>query len=356
MKVLLLSRYGSLGASSRVRYLQYLPYFRQLGIDVEVSPLFSNAYLKVLYENGRYRSEILAGYWRRIKSLIRITHFDLVIVEKEIFPFLPAWVESFLRFKRVPYLADYDDALFHRYDNHPNFIIRKLLGKKIDAVMRNASVVVAGNKYLAERARYAGAKKVEIVPTVVNTDHYKPCGSKKNDIPIVGWIGTPKTSKYLKSLLPVFEKLKNKMSVRFVAVGAKAEEFDGTVVEVWPWYEDSEIKSIQAFDIGIMPLADTPWERGKCGYKLIQYMACGLPVVASPVGVNCEIVSSGKNGFLTNSNEDWEKTLELLLNLTPAERLKMGTTGRKKILEWYSFQVQAPRLLSIIKEAVKNNI
>lgn len=350
MKVLLLSRYGAMGASSRVRFLQYLPYFKAQGVNVSVVPLFSDAYVRSLYEGGSRWREVVAGYMRRIWALLQVRRFDVVIIEKELFPFLPAFAERLLRVSGVPYVVDYDDALFHRYDLHSSKLVRGVLGRKIDSVMRHAAVVVAGNDYLAERARQAGARRVELIPTVVDTHRYQPRQAPPNETPVIGWIGTPKTSRYLQPLLPVFEALQARMRVRVVAVGARSEDFAGTPVETLPWSEESEVQSIQQFDIGIMPLPDSPWERGKCGYKLIQCMACGVPVVASPVGVNTVIVNSGKNGLLARDDE-WEEQLTTLLQ-DPELRRSFGAQGRKDVENWYSLEVQAPRLLNAIREAV----
>ncbi len=350
MKVLLLSRYGAMGASSRVRFLQYLPYFKAQGVNMSVVPLFSDAYVRALYEGGSRWREVVAGYMRRIGALLQVRRFDVVIVEKELFPFLPAFAERLLRVSGVPYVVDYDDALFHRYDLHSSKLVRGVLGRKIDAVMRHAVVVVAGNDYLAERARQAGARRVELIPTVVDTHRYQPRQAPPNETPVIGWIGTPNTSRYLQPLLPVFEALQARMRVRVVAVGARSEDFAGTPVETLPWSEETEVESIQQFDIGIMPLADSPWERGKCGYKLIQCMACGVPVVASPVGVNTVIVNPGKNGLLARDDE-WEEQLTTLLQ-DPELRRSFGAQGRKDVENWYSLEVQAPRLLNAIREAV----
>lgn len=353
MKVLLLSRYGNLGASSRVRYLQYLDEFEAQGWTVAVSPLFSNAYLEALYGgHGRWR-ETVWGYLHRLHTLVRVRQFDVLIIEKELFSFLPALFEGLLARLGVPYVVDYDDALFHRYDLHSRAVVRCLLGRKIDAVMRNAAVVVAGNEYLADRARAAGARRIEIIPTVVDTKHYQPAALRSDGPPVVGWIGTPKTSHYLEPLLPVFERLHGEIPVRFVAVGARKIDFAGTPVEAWPWSEETEVSSIQRFDIGIMPLHDSPWERGKCGYKLIQYMACGLPVVASPVGVNKEIVTEGQNGYLADTLDKWRKKLVILLHMSPNIRAEIGKAGRERVEAWYSLQSQAPRLLKAVAEAAR---
>ncbi|WP_280540223.1 glycosyltransferase family 4 protein [Chromohalobacter sp. 11-W] len=342
-----------MAASSRVRFLQYLPYFQAQGVEVTVEPLLSNAYLYALYNGGSRWREVFRGYARRITFLMRAQRFDVVIIEKELFPFTPALAERLLRAIGVPYVVDYDDALFHRYDCHSSAIIRQILGRKIDTVMRHSAAVIAGNKYLAERAQKAGARKIEIVPTVVDADRYQPKLRVTGEVPIVGWIGTPKTSRYLKPLLPVFESIKEKMPVRFVAVGAREGDFANSPVEAWPWSEETEVESIQRFDIGIMPLPDTPFERGKCGYKLIQYMACGLPIVASPVGVNKEIVVPEKNGLLAETVEEWDQALRALLQADFSNHEAMGSAGRACVEKWYSLGAQSPRLLATIFSSIE---
>ena len=352
-KILLLSRYDSLGASSRVRYLQYLGEFEAQGWTVEARPLFSNAYLEALYAGYGRSREAVFGYVQRLHALVSARRFDILIIEKELFPFLPALFEWLFARLGVPYLVDYDDALFHRYDLHRRAIVRRLLGRKIDAVMRNAAVVVAGNEYLAERARSAGARRIEIIPSVVDTKRYRPASPRLGGIPVVGWIGTPKTSRYLEPLLPVFERLRSEMPARFVAVGAREADFAGTPVEAWEWSEATEVSSIQQFDIGIMPLQDSPWERGKCGYKLIQYMSCGLPVVASPVGVNTQIVVEGQNGYLVETLDDWREKLAMLLKMPPSIRAEVGKSGREQVETRYSLQSQAPRFLEAVASAAR---
>ncbi len=211
MKILLLTRYDRLGASSRLRALQYLPYFQSLGWQVDPVPFFSQAYLRNLYAAQSVWKEVLLAYLRRFKALTKAGGYDLVWIEKEVLPFFPAVAERLLSALRIPYMVDYDDALFHKYDLHRLWPVRAVLGRKIDAVMRHASLVVAGNEYLAERARNAGARKVEIVPTVIDLDRYPapaPQGETTDRPLIVGWIGTPKTSRYLHPLKPVFASLK----------------------------------------------------------------------------------------------------------------------------------------------------
>lgn len=352
-KLLLLSRYGRLGASSRARFLQYLPYLTERGIQVEVSPLFFDNYLQKKYSGSTFPClEVGRGYFRRFLNLLEVRKFDGLVIQTELFPFLPALFERWLTFQRIPWVVDYDDAWFHRYDQHELRVVRQFLGNKIDSVMRCANVVIAGNEYIANRAWTAGAKRVEVIPTVVDTEKYIPIFFKhlhRDGIPVIGWIGSPATEKYLEDLLPVFEKLKCQRPLKIRAVGASARRFDGTIVEVIPWQEETEIAAIQSFDIGIMPLPDAPWERGKCGYKLIQYMACGLPVVASPVGVNCQLVRCGENGFLATTLDEWFESLSRLID-NPSLRWQMGQSGRQQVECQYSLKIYRERLANLLLE------
>ena len=352
MRMLLLSRYDRLGASSRVRMFQYMPYLAAQGWTIDKSPLFSDAYVTALYARGSRIAPTMRGYARRLRALLRVRAYNLLWIEKELFPFLPPWAEHLLQRCGVPYVVDYDDAVFHRYDLHRLGLVRAALGHKIDRVMRDATVVVAGNEYLAARARSAGAKRVEIVPTVVDLGRYTVPRRDAGTRMTVGWIGSPSTTRYLAACVPALEAARQKHDFRVLAVGANPDVLPGRLIETQPWSEETEVAAIQGFDVGIMPLPDDPWERGKCGYKLIQYMACGVPVVASPVGVNTAIVEPGVNGFLANSADEWRIAIDTLLG-EPQRRLSMGARGRERIEAQYSLQVQAPRLEAILREAMR---
>ena len=250
-------------------------------------------------------------------------------------------------------MVDYDDATFHSYDKNKNKFIRFLLRKKIDTVMRLSDLVIAGNEYLSSRAKFAGAKYIEVIPTVVDLNEYKVKvhESLKKTL-IVGCIGSPITSKYLLSISHIYKLLKNKFDVHFIAIGAKKENFDNIPIEVLPWTKENEAKLIKSFDVGVMPLIDTPWERGKCGYKLIQYMACSIPVIASSVGANIDIVKKSDSGFLAENIQVWQNSLIQLLD-NPEERQKFGKLGRKAVENFYSSKVQAPLIRDILYNAVK---
>jgi glycosyltransferase involved in cell wall biosynthesis len=238
-----------------------------------------------------------------------------------------------------------DDAFFHAHES------TALLRDKLRQLISGASAVTAGNEYLAAYARRSNGN-VHTVPTVVDTNIYRPRAKREGCVPVIGWIGSPSTWDYVRPILPVLSDICSGGRARFLAVGAgpaaNADRFDG--MELQKWSERSEVADVQRMDIGIMPLPDEPWARGKCGYKLIQYMACGLPVVASPVGVNRHIVEEGKSGFLRTATEDWHGALtELIAN--PALRTAFGYVGRKQIVGWYSLAAQAPRLVEILRTA-----
>ncbi len=351
MNVLLLTRYGRFGASSRVRSLQYIPYLQTNSVRVTVSALIEDSSLLRFYWQGqRSYLKALRSYVRRTLTLLTCRRYDLLWIEKELFPWLPPTVERLLARLRIPYIIDYDDPVVHIYDLHQSFHVRKYLGSKIDVVMKNAALVTVGNDYLASRAENAGAKRVEILPSVVDLEKYSASYRKTGDVFTIGWVGTPITMRHLSPVKGVLTTFCKRGQSRLVIIGASVMESEDNCTIKRPWTEDSEVSDIQGFDIGIMPLPDSPWERGKCGYKLIQYMACSKPVVASPVGVNSKIVEHGINGFLARSDEEWSEALITLLE-HPELRQRMGDAARVKVEREYSLQATFPRLLKILRSA-----
>ena len=352
LRVLFLSRYGRLGASSRLRFYQYRAYLELQGFEVTIAPLFGDDYVAGLYARNVPITSILRSYVARLGSIMQTKRFNAVWVEKEILPWLPAWVELGLFPASVSMIVDYDDAAFHRYDQHRLSAVRFLLGNKIDAVMRQADLVTVGNDYLGARARQAGAQRVEFLPTAVDVTRYAVASSAREGPVTIGWIGSPATAHYLRLLRPVLQDIVGSRGARVVAVGANVEQLKGLPIEGRPWSEQSEVAEIQRFDIGIMPLSDEPFERGKCGYKLIQYMACGKPVVASPVGANKVIVRDGVEGFLPADHSQWSDVLGKLCD-DSSLRARLGTAGRNRVVGEYSLQVTAPRLETLLRSVIK---
>lgn len=352
MRVLLLSRYGELGASSRLRSCQYLSRLKAAGISVVVKPLFSNKYLSQKYSGITPIIEVAKGYISRGAAVLGSHKFDLIWIEKELFPWIPFVLEKCFLPNKFPIVIDYDDAIFHRYDRNKSQIVRCLMRDKIDKIMRSATAVIVGNKYLADRASSAGAQSIVSIPTAVDLDRY-PEHTNSNThgsvIKIV-WIGTKYTSKYLSLLKEPLIALQKRFSVQLKVIGPSGIKFRGVDVVSVPWSESTEVSSLQDCDIGVMPLSDSDWERGKCGYKLIQYMACSLPVVASPVGVNFEIVKPGENGFLASSSIEWENAFVALCSSQTLRR-EMGKCGRQQVERNFSVQVLAAKLEKVLREA-----
>lgn len=354
MKVTLLSKYSRLGASSRLRSLQYLPALEAAGINVAVQPLFDDAYIRRLYAGeGRSPVRVAGRYAIRARDLRWSADADLLWLEYEALPYVPHWLEQALMPREVPYVVDYDDAVFHNYDLSARSWVRRLLGSKIDRVMAGAAAVICGNDYLADRARQAGAARVERLPTVVDADQYLFAPRPENSEPVIGWIGSPMTAKYLQVIAPALAAVCADGKARIRLIGSGPVDLPGVPVDVIPWSEATEVEEIRRFDVGVMPLPDTPWERGKCGFKLIQYMACGLPVVASPVGVNSEIVEEGGNGFLAANHDDWVRALTSLRD-DALLRQRLGAAGRDKVERQYSLQVTGPRLAKLLAEAARS--
>jgi len=352
MKVLGLTKYSRKGASSRLRIMQYIPYLQIYNVDVDLSPLLSDDYIDERYNKNKVPLySVLKAYIKRLNILMRSEDYDFLWIEKELFPYFPAFFERLFLKDKVKYILDYDDAIFHNYDLSNNNIVKRILGRKIDCIMKNASLITVCNNYLANRALSAGAKNVKVVPTVVDLEKYKVKGnavSHPGEL-VVGWVGTPVTQRYLEVVLPALKSLSKYIKVKLIAVGAKKIECPGIELQTPPWSEEEEGELIRKFDVGIMPLHETPWENGKCGYKLIQYMACGIPVIASPVGKNKEIVEHGRNGFLASSTKEWKYYFEWIYN-NRVESINMGFNGRIDVENKYSVQAIIPRLLSFFNE------
>ena len=352
MKALLLTRYDTLGASSRLRMMQYVPELTALGIRCAAEPLLSDDYLAALYAGRRLPAvEVASAYARRIAIIARRTDADVVWLEKEALPWVPWPLERTLTRLGVPIVVDIDDAVFHRYDRHGAALVRRLLGSKIDHLFAAAAAVTAGNDYLAARARSAGAVCVERIPTVVDAARYvvrPPPGVAPFTI---GWVGSPATEMYLSSLAGVLRGMVER-GARVLLVGASPAALPGLPVERRAWSADREASDIAEFDVGIMPLADSPWERGKCAYKIVQYMAAGRAVVASPIGANRVVVSPGEDGLLADSTEEWAAALVSLME-DRAAAARLGAGGRRKVEREYTLQVQAPRVAAVLRAAAR---
>ena len=355
MKMLALMKYGNKAASTRQRLLQYREHFSHQGIETEFFPLLDNDYLEQTFRgNAGPIFSILGSYLSRVKLLVGASGFDLIWVHCENFPYMPGLAERLTVISGKPVVYDFDDAIFHQYDTHSNPLVRRFLGKKLQPLMRGASLCVCGNSYLKAYAdRFS--RRTEIVPTVLDTGVYKPTVEPRDPARqvTIGWIGSPSTWSFVQPLIPLLERLSQELNLIIRVVGAGRANATHSPFEFFDWSEDEEITSIQGMDIGIMPLPNEPWARGKCGYKLIQYMACGIPVIASPVGVNSDIVNDGVNGYLACSEHEWEAAIRRLA-ASRELRGNMGAHGRQKIVNEYSLHVHGPRLAALLREVAND--
>jgi glycosyltransferase involved in cell wall biosynthesis len=346
MKILLLSKYPRRGVSSRQRFYQYLPWLAARGHAVAVLPLFDDAHLERTFGGARVRPLRVAGsYLGRLARLLEASRADLVWLEGELWPFLPAVGERILGASGIPFVVDYDDAVFHKYDRHRSSFVRRVLASKIETVMAKASMVIAGNEYIADRARAAGAPRIEVIPTVVDVERY-PVRPRADDAFRVGWIGSPQTVQYLAPLSTPLAELRAR-GAEVELVGVRDSPLGGGV-RYTPWSEDTEAAALSRFDVGVMPLPDTPWERGKCGYKLIQTMAAGRATIASPVGVNRELVVPGETGFLADGVDAWRDALARLERDRELTR-RMGAAGRAAVEARFSLALWAPRIADLLE-------
>lgn len=356
MKVLFLTKHEYLGASSRYRTLQYLPYLKNMGVYYKISPLFRDTYLKYKYQNGHEnRFETFLSILNRIKViLIYSSKYDLLVIEKELLPYFPPFLEILIKLKKIPFILDYDDAVWHNYDKNKSWYFRKFLINKFPFIIRNAELVICGSNYILDYASLF-TKKLYKIPTVIDINRYRTNDFHSEHKFVVGWIGSPSSSKYLTTINNVLKEFSKNASVKIHLVGFNNNlkpylDFKCNIIE---WSEETEIQEIKKFDVGIMPLPDTSFERGKCGFKLVQYMGCSKPVIASPVGENKIIVEHGINGFLANSESEWLTFLNLLFKDKKRAQL-IGQQGFLKVLKSYSLSECQKDYLNGLKKGFTN--
>ena len=338
MHILFYTKYTNLAASSRLRSYQYFGLLQKNGCKITVLPLFNDRYLKEIYEKKSINKlNILKQYTKRLYSLLFISKYDLVVIEKELFPYFPAFIESALNILGIKYIVDYDDAIFHNYDKSNNVFIRLFLKNKIDIVMRSSALTVVGNEYLQLHAFAAKAKKTFLLPTVIDKNKYTKKDTYNDEKLIIGWIGSPTSLKYLNEIRNVLITLSAEFDFTIHIIGGKSSIGLPEFEKIIEWSETTEVDEIKKFDIGIMPLKDSDWERGKCAYKLIQCMACGVAVIGSNIGANAKVIKDGYNGFLAESEPDWYRKLKILLS-NKSLRLEFGDKGYETVMNNYTLQ------------------
>jgi glycosyltransferase involved in cell wall biosynthesis len=364
MRILFLAKYSRLGGSSRYMIYDYIEFFHKAGIDIVVSPLFDERYHQGIGEFARPTS-----YWHilkhsnylisRVARQMRWVHqsdkFDVVVLEKELVPYLPYGLERLLKRRRTRLITYFDDAIHAYYKSHPNLIVRFMSKKKIERIIKLSDHVVVWNTYLGEYYKQFNSR-VTVVNTGVDLRRYRLKdykASENKDHVSIGWIGTPSSYPYIRSLEDVFGKLASRYPVELRIVSSMDYLSKNIKVDNRRWSVETEVNDLCSFDIGIMPLPNNEWTKGKSGCKAVQYLAVGIPAVCSPVGVAREILHDGVNGFLADTHEAWFKCLATLIE-NPQLRREQGQVGRRIVENTYSIQAIAPTLIRVLQEVGHN--
>lgn len=346
IRVLVLPRHAPQAASCRHRFTQYLPYLREHGVECDVSPFFDEQYTAAVLRGGEKQWwRFGRDAFRRVGAVRSARKYDLVVVHSEFVPYVPYALERWLLPPAVPYVVDFDDAYFHAYDRHRSAVVRGLLGEKLGRLMQGAQLNCAGSDYLANYARRFSTR-VALVPTVVDLARYPSAPTEPDGTCFtIGWIGSPSTTPYLQSIMGELASFARGRHVQILAIGARPFDAHGAPVKWIEWREDTEVAELARAHVGIMPLPQTPWAEGKCGFKLIQTMACWRPVVASPVGANCRIVEDGVSGVLAAPGQ-WGAAMQRLLE-NPSLCAQFGEAGRRIVERDYSLERWAPRVAAL---------
>ena len=357
MKVLFLVPYPSEGASNRIRVEQFIPYLESKGVICRMRPFVNKNFFGILYRPGCYLEKML---WflvctiYRIFDVMRAFNYDLVFIHREAYPLGGAFFESILHGMKKPIVFDFDDAIFLPNTSEHNIYIDRFKNpRKIAKIIKMSAQVMAGNSYLG---RYALSynSNVTVIPSSVDVEKYHPPERREERKQLViGWIGSYTTSKFLYEFEDVFVELsKRYRNIVFKVVGPSFYSHRLKNIVNKPWSLEDEAADLQTFDIGIMPMSDNEWTRGKCGFKALLYMAHAIPVIASPVGVNTTIIKDGVTGYLATDHKDWVEKLSLLIedgNL----RKEIGARGRETVMHRYSLQSSAPLFYNTLIKAAQ---
>lgn len=312
--------------SSRYRVLQYLPTLREMGIEPEVAAVSD-------------------GVWSRISTLKKAQAAPIVFIQKKLFH---NWELRLLRARGARLIYDFDDAIMLRHKPNPGeeSATRR---RQFEAIARASERVLAGNRFLEQKARELHANAVWL-PTTVDTEkiRIKPQKNENGGLTL-GWLGSAGTLVYLESILPVLEEMARRHpKLRLKVVSSVFPKGNRLPIECKNWNLEEEVIDLHSFDIGLAPLARDPWCEGKCGLKLLQYMACGVPSVASPGGAQKEIVADGKNGFLASTPQEWSEKISILIQ-DIEKRKTLGLAGRQTVEQTYSLKKGAQQLVQVIR-------
>lgn len=338
----------------RFRHEQYLSSLEEAGYDLTYSNLLNQKQDRVFYATGNRFGKILLGLktllWRIFESL-SASNYQYIFIYRDAF-FFGTLIEWLFSKSRAKLIFDFDDSIWLHDENPGQSVFHRLKDpSKTGKIIRMCDLVIAGNEYLADYARQFNSN-VKIIPTTIDTQEYQALNVPKNKNGIcVGWSGSWSTIKHFESCLKALNFLKEKYGARvyFKVIGDGNYQNIDLGIQGLPWRKDTELEDLCEIDIGIMPLPDDAWSKGKCGLKGLQYMALEIPTIMSPVGVNTEIIQEGENGFLAATTEEWVEKLSLLIE-NPELRKKLGQAGRKTVEEKYSVEANKEKWLSVFQD------
>jgi len=339
----------------RFRFEQYLDYFKANGIEYKFSGLLEKDDYKYFYKKGHYLRKfqiVVKGYFKRKKELRTVKDYDLVFIQRESFMLGTTYFEKqYARLSKIVY--DYDDAIWLNASVSKQNRMLGFLKKpaKTSDIIAVSTMVFAGNQFLADYALKFN-KNVVIVPTTIDTDTYEPAYNINKQRICIGWSGSFSTIAHFQTCLEALGKVKDKFGdkVYFKVIGDANYKNEELRIQGQDWKKESEVKDLQEIDIGIMPLPDDEWSKGKCGLKGLQYMALSIPTIMSPVGVNSEIIQDGYNGFLASTTSEWVDKISQLVESAEL-RKKMGENGRATVVDQFSVDAVKDLYIKYLREA-----
>jgi glycosyltransferase involved in cell wall biosynthesis len=338
--------------SQRFRFEQYLNILEEESFQYKLSPFLNKKAWHILYTSGNSVQKLfwlIISFIKRIILLFQLQSFEFIFIHREATPIGPPffeWVVRYIWRKKIIY--DFDDAIWLDDPNEKGSLKAFVKWKsKVKHICKWSYKVSCGNEYLAQFASQFN-QKVVINPTTIDTNYHHEIPITKRRKITIGWTGTHSTLPYLKKIIPILNKLIQNFDFELLVISNQKPSFDVTYLTYLPWNKTSEIEDLNKMDIGIMPLTDDIWSQGKCGFKILQYMAIKRPVIASPVGVNEKILNGSKGGLLAKSDEEWQLLLSKLLNDSDL-RAKLGKKGRQYIEKQYSVISNKETFLSLLQ-------
>lgn len=355
MKILFLVPYPlNQSPSQRFRFEQYFSSLKANGHSYEVRSFLANSGWKIIYKEGHLLQKlwsIVRGYFVRLVHVLQASHYDVIFIHREAAPLGPPvfeWLLAKVLRKRIIY--DFDDAIWTTDTNNESSLVRILKWrKKVADVCKWSYKVSVGNNYLADYARQFNRNTI-VNPTTIDTENVHKSSKKSerpdSDIVTIGWTGSHSTLKYICEIEEALTKITSEFNVRFLVIANVSPRLNISNLEFVSWNLATEIDDLAKIDIGIMPLPNDEWSKGKCGFKALQYMSLGIPTIASPVGVNSDIITDGVNGLLASSNQEWYNALKKLVT-DRRIRQALGNNGRTTVESRYSVNANTNNFLSL---------